>query len=347
MRLPLPIDRLDALLAAEIPGFVGPLTATQFSGGQSNPTYRLDTPSCSFVLRRKPPGDLLPRAHMIEREVQVMRALAPTGFPVPAVRLLCEDPGVIGSAFYVMDHVDGRVAYDLRLPGWTPPARRALAEALTDRLADLHLIDYRAIGLADFGREGGYISRQIGTWTRAYRASETVPIPELDRLIDWLPEAVARLPDETALVHGDWRLDNAILARDGSTIRAILDWELSTLGHPLADLGYWLMTWRFPEGLRWGLATADLAALGLPTLEALAARYAVRTGREAVPDLDLLIAYNAFRMAAICQGVHARALQGNAADPRGARLGADVAPLARVAWDHALRAGAREERLCR
>ncbi|MEO0620902.1 MAG: phosphotransferase family protein [Pseudomonadota bacterium] len=340
MRLPLPLDALSEWLAAELPGFEGPLTARQFSGGQSNPTYLLETPRAAYVLRRKPPGELLPKAHMIEREYRVMAALETADYPVPRMLAFCEEPHVIGSAFYVMAHVQGRVLFDTHMPQATPAERTATWYALTDRLAELHQLNAVEIGLGDFGRPGGYVARQVKIWAAQYAASETTSIPEMDHLAAWLPDAVADFPDETCLVHGDYRLDNAILAEDAPEVLAVLDWELSTLGHPLADLGYLLMTWRFPSNLRWGLADVDRTALGIPGMETLAARYAEATDRAAITHLDLLLAYNIWRMAAILQGVYARGLAGNAADDRAIAMGADVPRLAAIAWQHAHRAGA-------
>ncbi|MEM6357411.1 MAG: phosphotransferase family protein [Pseudomonadota bacterium] len=348
LRLALDVDRLEGHLRGAVPGFAGPLAVRQFSGGQSNPTYRLDAASGSYVLRRKPPGDLLPSAHAVDREYRVMAALGAQAVPVPPVLHYCDDTAVIGAPFYVMRFVSGRVLFDTRLPGMTPAERWAVYEALVDTLAALHRVDVEAAGLSDFGRSGGYIARQVARWSKQYRASAgpAAPpgagpiLPEMARLMDWLPGAVARIPDETCLVHGDYRLDNAMLAPDEPSVVAVLDWELSTLGHPLADLSYFLMTWAFPVDLRWGLADADLAVLGIPDMEAMAARYAAATGREAIADLDLLIAYNAFRLAAILQGVYARGLAGNAADEAALSMGADVPRLARIALDFAERSGA-------
>lgn len=335
----LPKGALEAYLVEALPGFSGPVTYRRFSGGQSNPTYRMSTPGAEYVLRRKPFGDLLPSAHAIEREYRVMAALAATPVPVPRVLHLCEDPQVIGAAFYVMAHVPGRVLFDATMPGMAPAERRATCEALIDTLAALHAVDPAAVGLGDFGRPAGYVARQTARWAKQYRASETTPIPAMDALIARLPPAVATLADETCLVHGDFRLDNAIWDPARPVIRAVLDWELSTLGHPLADLSYFLMTWVFPAGLRYGLADADLQALGIPGLEELAARYAARSGRAVEGTLDLLLAYNVFRLAAILQGVYARGLAGNAADEAALNMGADVPRLAEIALDYADRAG--------
>jgi aminoglycoside phosphotransferase (APT) family kinase protein len=338
-RLPLDAGALATYLAVHLPGFAGPLDVRQFSGGQSNPTYRLDTPGRTYVLRRKPPGDLLPSAHRIDREYRVMEALGRVGFPVPGTLLYCEDRDVIGAEFFVMAHVEGRVLFDTRMPGLGREKRAAICHALVDTLADLHCLDVAAAGLADFGREGGYLLRQTRRWSEQYRASATAEIPAMERLMAALPSALAEVPDETCLVHGDYRLDNVILAADAPRVAAVLDWELATLGHPLGDLAYYLMTWAFPADLRWGLAETDLADLGIPSMDALAARYAARTGRAAVPGLDLLVAYNAFRMAAILQGVYRRGLDGNAADEAALSMGEDVPRLAAVADAMARRAG--------
>ncbi|MEM8598048.1 MAG: phosphotransferase family protein [Pseudomonadota bacterium] len=340
VRLALPVAALERYLVATLPGFAGPIAISQFSGGQSNPTYRLQSPTGAYVLRRKPPGDLLPSAHAIDREYRVMAALVGQGVPVPPVLHYCDDETVIGSAFYVMRFVAGRIFFDTRLPELTAPGRRAVCEGLIDTLAAIHRVDLAAAGLADFGRPAGYVARQVKRWSGQYEASAGPrALPEMARLAAWLSDAVARLPEETCLVHGDFRLDNVIWAPEAMVPLAVLDWELSTLGHPLADLGYLLMTWSFPADLRWGLAGADLTALGIPSAEALAARYAAATGRESIPDLDLLIAYNAFRMAAIIEGVYARGIAGNAADDAALSMGADVPRLAAVALHHAERAG--------
>lgn len=344
LRLPLDTVALTRYLETMLPGFVGPIAVRQFSGGQSNPTYRLDAQSGAFVLRRKPPGPLLPSAHAIDREYQVMAALGQAGLPVPPVVHYCADSAVIDAEFYVMAFVEGRILYDTRLPEMALAERQAVYEALIDTLAALHRVDIATAGLADFGRTGGYLTRQVARWSKQYLASTDGdgggPLPEMARLMDWLPEAVARVPDETCLVHGDFRLDNVMLAPDAARPVAVLDWELATLGHPLADLSYFLMTWAFPPDLRWGLAGVDLDALGIPTMQALAERYAGATGRDGIADLDLLIAYNAFRLAAILQGVYARGLAGNAADEAALSMGADVPRLARIALDFAERSGA-------
>jgi len=339
-RLALDLGALGGWMAGHVPALGWPVAARQFSGGQSNPTYLVETDRTRIVLRRKPPGALLPRAHMIEREVEAMRALCGAGYPVPRVHALCEDAGVIGAPFYLMEHVAGRVIFDTALPGMTPAARGALYGDAVDRLAALHRLDPAAIGLGGFGRQGGYLSRQVAVWTRAYRAAETERIEAMERLIDWLPGAVDGVAEEVALVHGDYRLDNLVIHAERPEVVAVLDWELATLGHPLADLAYFLMTWTFPAGLRWGLGDADLDALGIPGMEALTARYAAATGRAGIAGLDILLAFSIFRIAAILQGVHARGLAGNAADPAAVEKGEDVPRLAAIGWARAARAGA-------
>ncbi|HUF55501.1 MAG TPA: phosphotransferase family protein [Thermohalobaculum sp.] len=338
-RLGIDAAALEAWVAEHVPERAGPLDVRQIRSGQSNPTYLVDSAAGRMVLRRKPPGDLLPSAHAIDREYRVMRALGEQGYPVPPMLALCEDRGVVGTEFYLMGHVEGRVFFDTGLPELSREDRRAAYDALIDRLADLHLIDWQAAGLGDFGRPSGYVARQVRRWSEQYRKTETGTIPEMDRLIDWLPGAVERLPDESCLVHGDYRLDNVMFAPDRPGIVAVLDWELSTLGHPLADLGYLLMTWTFPAGLRYGMAELDLEALNIPTLGRAAERYGARTGRSGLPDLDLLLAFNIFRIAAILQGVYHRGLSGNAASDEALSMGADVARLARLADARAARAG--------
>lgn len=330
---------LEAWLASHAPGYAGPLTVRQFKGGQSNPTYLLETPGRRYVLRRKPPGVLLPSAHAVEREFRVISALHAQGYPVARPWALCEDPAVIGTAFYVMDMVEGRILWDLSLPGMTPAQRRAVYEAQIDALAALHRIDPEAAGLGDYGRPGNYFARQVARWSRQYQASETRPIPAMDRLIDWLPQ---RLPADAParVVHGDFRLDNLILHPDRPEVLAVLDWELSTLGDPLADISYFLIAWVIPASERNGLAGLDLEALGIPSMEEAAARYCRQTGRPPLENLDWLLAYNLFRLAAICQGIGGRLRDGTAASPHAAAMAARVEPLAEAAWGFALRAGA-------
>ncbi|GAB4529433.1 MAG: phosphotransferase [Amphiplicatus sp.] len=330
---------LEAYMRAHVDGFEGPVSVQKFKGGQSNPTYLVTTPAKKYVLRRKPPGKLLPSAHAVEREYRVMSALHAQGFPAPKTHALCEDPDVLGTAFFIMDYVEGRIFWDAALPGVAREERAPLFHALIDALADLHAIDYEKVGLADFGKPGNYFERQIGRWSKQYKAAETQPIADMDRLIEWLPTAI---PDDDAvsIVHGDFRFDNVIMHPNRPKVLAVLDWELSTLGHPLADFTYFLMVWHFPPSVRGGLAGLDLEALGVPSLNEAVARYCARAGRAGLPDLDFCMAYNMFRLASIAQGVYARALQGNASSERATSLGAQVAPLAALAWRHAQKAGA-------
>ncbi|MCA0368720.1 MAG: phosphotransferase family protein [Proteobacteria bacterium] len=329
---------LDRWMQANVADYAGPLTISQFKGGQSNPTYALTTPGASYVLRRKPPGVLLPSAHAVDREFKVVSALYAQGFPVARPYALCTDEDVIGSIFYVMDRVEGRIFWDLKLPGLTPAERRAIYEVQTDTLARLHAFDPAAVGLADYGKTGNYFARQVGRWTKQYRASETEPVAAMDRLIAFLPDS---LPPEgpSRIVHGDFRLDNMILAPDAVQVRAVLDWELSTLGDPMADFSYLLIAWAIPASLRNGLAGADLEALGIPSVEETVDRYAAATGMRPA-NLDWLYAYNLFRLAAICQGIAGRVRDGTAASAHARSMAAQVGLLSDAAWGFAKKAGA-------
>ncbi|QQQ17475.1 phosphotransferase family protein [Brevundimonas vitis] len=330
---------LDRWLADHVEGYAGPLTIRQFKGGQSNPTYELVTPGAAYVLRRKPPGVLLPSAHAVDREYTVISALHAQGFPVARPHALCLDEAVIGSIFYVMDKVEGRVFWDLKLPGLVPDQRRAIYDAQVDTLAALHRFDPAEIGLSDYGKPGNYFERQVGRWTKQYRASEIDPIPAMDRLIDFLPRD---LPADgpARIVHGDFRLDNMIVAADGPDVRAVLDWELSTLGDPMADFSYMLIGWVIPASQRNGLGGADLEALGIPTVEQTVARYAAQTVGPVPGNLDWLFAYNLFRLAAICQGIAGRVRDGTAASAHARSMAAQVGPLSDAAWNFAQKAGA-------
>ena len=326
--------RLADWLRTHVADFQGPLRLTPLAGGQSNPTYRLDAGPHRWVLRRKPPGVLLASAHAVDREYRVMAALAGHGVPVPVMRGLCEDPAVIGSTFVVMDHVHGRVFVDPALPGLDPAERGAVFAAMADALAAIHRVDVAAAGLSGHGRPQQYLSRQIERWTRQYRASETERLPAMEALIGWLPAHLPAGLDEHpgALVHGDFRLDNLIFHPTEPRVLAVIDWELSTLGHPWADLAYHLMAWRLaPEDFR-GLLGHPLAALGLPDED----RHRLRClGGAPGPDaatLDYLMAFNMFRMAAILQGILARALQGNAASADALQTGARARRLAEAGW---------------
>ncbi|MDB5451627.1 MAG: hypothetical protein JWO33_205 [Caulobacteraceae bacterium] len=334
----LDLDRLSGWLAEHVPGFAGPLQATRFPGGQSNPTYQLTTPVRRYVLRRRPPGELLKSAHAVDREFRVIRALHDAGYPTPEAYALCEDTSVIGSIFYVMEMVDGRIMWDGRLADHTPAERAGIYDAQIDVLARLHSLDPALIGLADYGAAGNYFGRQVARWSKQYLASEAVEIPAMHRLMAWLPQG---LPPEQKprVVHGDFRLDNMVFHATEPRVLAVLDWELSTLGDPIADLTYFLMHWVTPPGERNSLNGLDLTAMGIPSMEQVLARYAAITGNH-VESLDWCLAYNLFRVAAIVQGVAARHAAGIISTENAARSQSRVAPLAEVAWSFAQRAGA-------
>jgi aminoglycoside phosphotransferase (APT) family kinase protein len=331
---------LDAWGAKHVEGYRGPSKAIKFPTGQSNPTYKIEAASGAYVLRRKPPGKLLKSAHMVEREFRVLRALEGVGFPAPRALALCEDESVAGSVFYLMAHVDGRIFWDPGMAGSTREERAGVYDAMNAALAQLHSIDIAKAGLSDFGKPGNYFARQTQRWTEQYRASETEKIPDMDRLIDWLAANMPPDDGRVALVHGDFRIDNMIFAHDAPKLLAVLDWELSTLGHPFADLAYQCMQWRLPNaGDFRGLAGLDRAALGIPTDEEYVAAYCRRMGLEGVPHWSFLIAFSFFRVAAIVQGVYKRALDGNASNPqRGIRMGAGVPLMAKLAMEEAGRA---------
>ncbi len=333
---------LETYLARHIDGFAGPLSLARFKGGQSNPTYKLSTPAKSYVLRRKPFGKLLPSAHAIEREYRVTEALARAGFAVAKPLHLCTDDQVIGAAFYVMDHADGRVFWEPHAPGLSGAERAALFDSLNETIAQLHSLDPSALGLADFGKPQGYVARQIRRWSEQYRASETEAIPEMDRLIAWLPAACPQ-DSGAAIVHGDFRLDNCIIHRQEPRVIAVLDWELSTIGDPLADFTYHLMQWFMPvseTGAGVGSLLGREGEPGLPAVEAYIADYCRRTGRSGIPDLNVYMAYNFFRLAAILQGILGRVRDGTAANAEAAAMARQVRPLAESAWGFARKAGA-------
>jgi aminoglycoside phosphotransferase (APT) family kinase protein len=326
---------LDRWMRANVAGYAGPLEVRQFKGGQSNPTYQLITPGKKYVLRRKPPGKLLPSAHAVDREYKVITALGTTGFPVAKTYGLCTDDEVIGTWFYIMDMVEGRILWDQTLPQCEPAERRAIFMAKIKTLADLHNTDYEAIGLSDFGRPGNYMGRQVERWTKQYKASETQLIPEMERLIEWLP---ATLPaqERTSVVHGDYRLDNMIFHPTEPRVTAVLDWELSTLGEPLADFTYLLMNW-----VNGTISTVpDLKAHGIPTVEETVDYYCSLTGRTGLHDLDWFFSYNAFRLAGILQGIVGRVRDGTANSPHAAQQADRVTSLAQASWRFAQRAGA-------
>jgi aminoglycoside phosphotransferase (APT) family kinase protein len=323
---------LDAWAAEHVPGYVGPSTAMKFPTGQSNPTYLIASPSGRYVLRRKPLGKLLKSAHMVEREFRVIRALSSAGYPAPRALALCEDEAVAGSVFFLMSHVDGRIFWDPGIPESTRQERAAVYDAMNDALARLYKIDIKAAGLSDFGRPGNYFQRQWQRWSEQYRASATTDIPEMNRLIDWLGAHMFEDDGRVALVHGDYRIDNMIFDLNSPRLLAVLDWELSTLGHPFADLAYQCMQWRLPNagGFR-GLGGLDRQALGIPTESDYVAKYCRRTGLPEVPQWTFLIGFNFFRSAAIHQGVYKRALDGNASNPELAhRAGVGVPLLAKL-----------------
>jgi aminoglycoside phosphotransferase (APT) family kinase protein len=323
---------LEAYLRAHVDGFAGPVTVSQFKGGQSNPTYKIDTPGRSYVLRRKPPGELLPSAHAVDREYRVISALQDTGVPVPRSYCLCEDEEVIGTAFYVMEFVEGRVFWDPTLAELPKQERFQVYDSMNAALAALHGVDYAAVGLEGYGKVGEYRERQIHRWSKQYRISETEKIEEMERLMEWLP---ANIPagDETTVVHGDYRLDNMIFHPSEPRVLAILDWELGTLGHPIGDFTYNLMTWRLPSGLFRGIGDFDKAELGLPTEEQYIEAYCRRTGRAGIEHLDWYLAYNMFRLAAILQGIAKRAIDGTASSEYAIEQGKRARPMAEFAWN--------------
>ena len=336
------IARLEAFLKQNVARFTGLLSVRQFKGGQSNPTYLLTTPSRSFVLRRKPPGKLLPSAHAVDREFRVISALHAQGFPVAEPVLYCTDEGVAGTPFYVMSYVEGRVFWNPDMPGSNPVDRAAVYDAMNATLARLHAFDPAAIGLQDFGRGENYVGRQVERWSKQYRASQTEMIEAMENLIAWLPK---NLPPAAPvrLVHGDYRLDNMILAAAAPNILAVLDWELSTLGDPLADFTYHLMQWHMPpsDADTGSLVGCDLKNLGIPTLSAYIDAYRRRTGLDPRPHLAVYLAYNFFRIAAILQGIAGRVRDGTAVSEHAAARAAMVRPLAETAWSFARQAGAR------
>ena len=327
------IDKLGAWMRANVEGYSGELTLEQFKGGQSNPTFLLAAGERQYVMRRKPPGTLLPSAHAVDREYKVISALAATDVPVARAYALCEDDSIIGTAFYIMDYVQGRILWNSALPEHTPAERAALFDEMNRVIAALHSVDYQAVGLASYGKPGNFLERQVARWTRQYRASETERIEAVENLIDWLPQHVPA-GDETRIVHGDYRIDNVIFHPTEPRILAVLDWELSTLGHPLADFAYHCMTWRMPPGPSRGMAGLDLTALGIPTEEEYLAAYCRRTGRDGISpsDWEYYMVFNMFRLTGILQGIMARALQGNASSAEAMVAGKRARPLAELAW---------------
>ena len=328
--------RLERYLGRHVPEAAPILGVRQFAAGQSNPTYLIDGPERRFVLRKKPPGTLLPSAHLVEREYRILAALAETDVPVPPVHHLCEDADIIGTAFYVMDYVEGSVDQDPAWPALAPARRRAAYESMADVLARLHRVDWRALGLEDYGRPGNYVARQIRRWTGQYEASRSGEIVAMDRLITWLPDHIPD-DDETTIVHGDYRPGNLIVHPSEPRIAAVLDWELSTLGHPLSDLAHNCLAFSIPRGASAlpGLGGADMDALGLPAEAAYRDAYCARAGRGPLADWGFYMAFAFFRMAAICQGVYARGLKGNASAANAHEYGERARALAILGWEKA------------
>ena len=340
------VSALDAYLAQHLPGHAGPLQVEQFKGGQSNPTYKLLTPGATYVLRTKPgpTAKLLPSAHAIEREYRVMDALRHSAVPLPRMHLLCEDEAVIGRAFYLMDFMDGRVLWDQTLPDCSTAERGAIYDEMNRVIAALHGVNVNAAGLAGHGRPGNYFERQTARWSKQYLASQTEPIDEMNRLIDWLPQHLppgARDASQVAVVHGDFRLDNLVFHATEPRVIAVLDWELSTIGHPLADFSYHCMAWHIPPGVFRGIGGADLTALGIPDEASYIRRYCERSGRfdaaALAAEWNFYLAYNLFRLASITQGIARRVLDGTAASAQARASGAATRSLAKMAWDFARR----------
>jgi len=335
------VAALQAHLEARLPGFAGPLTVEQFKGGQSNPTYKLVTPTQAYVMRSKPGpvAKLLPSAHAIEREFAVMGGLYGTDVPVPRMHLLCDDESIIGRAFYVMEFVEGRVLWEQSLPAFDKPGRAAIYDEMNRVIAALHNVDVKAAGLEAYGKPGNYFERQIGRWTKQYQASVTQPIDAMDRLIEWLPAhipASARDESQVSVVHGDYRLDNLVFHPSEPRVVAVLDWELSTLGHPLADFSYHCMSWHIPPGSFRGLGGVDLASLGIPDEKSYVRLYCERTGRPdpdaVMSDWNFYLAYNMFRLAGILQGIAKRVEMGTASSAQARQAGAGARPLAEMGW---------------
>ena len=333
-------EKLGNWIQVNLPDFGTMTGLKKFPGGQSNPTYRVTTTAGDLVLRRKPFGDLLPSAHAVHREHRLIAALHPVGFPVPKPVALCRDEAVIGAEFYLMEAIDGRTYWDGMLPEQNPTERRAIYEAAITTLATLHSIEPEAVGLGDFRRAGNYFGRQVDRWTKQYRAAQTETIESVEKLIEWLPRT---LPEQgrTSIVHGDFRIDNMLLARKSTSVLAVIDWELSTIGDPLADLSYFAMAWTMSsDGHSW-IGDADFATSGIPSLEEIVGMYCEKTRRAEIPGLHWYFAFNMFRLVGIMQGVKRRMLDGNASSANAEDAVARLKPLAEEAWAQARRAGAR------
>lgn len=343
------VSALEVWMSAQVAGFAGPITVEMFKGGQSNPTYKLVTPGRSYVMRSKPGpvAKLLPSAHAIEREFKVMQGLAGTDVPVPHMYAPCEDESIIGRAFYIMEFKAGRVLWDQSLPGMTPQQRGAIYDEMNRVMAALHTVDVTRQGLADYGKPGNYFERQIGRWSKQYVASVTQPIDEMDKLMAWLPmnmPASAKDDSKVSIVHGDYRMDNLMFAADAPQVVAVLDWELSTLGHPLADFSYHCMAWHIPASLGRGIGGLDIAALGIPSEAEYMRRYCERTGlatpQQLQADWNFYLAYNMFRIAAILQGIAKRVEAGTASSAQAKAAGDTARPMAQLAWSYAQKHGA-------
>lgn len=330
---------LHEYMQAHVEGYSGPLEVKKFAGGESNPTYLLTTPDKKYVLRRKPPGKLLPSAHAVDREYKVMTALGQHGFTVPKTHFLCEDDAVIGTMFYVMDFMEGRIFWDMEVKDVPAPERRGYFLGAIDNLARLHSFKPEEVGLGDYGKQTDYFARQIGRWTKQYQASETDTHENMNNLIDWLPQAIPA-GDEVAIVHGDYKINNVIFDPKEPRVIGTLDWELSTLGHPLADFSYFLMPWGLPRITTLGYSDIDFKEMNIPTLDEAIDHYSEKTGRDGLPDINFCMAYNMFRLAGIVQGVYKRAQQGNASSQDAAKYGAAVPILANTGWEFAKKAGA-------
>ena len=330
---------LEQWMAGHVPGIRGPIRVSQFRGGQSNPTYRIDAASGSYVLRRKPPGKLLPGAHAVHREYRVIATLGRQGFPVAAVHGLCEDESVIGTPFYVMDMVEGQIFWEARLPGLSRDDRAAAFDSMNSTIARLHAFDPQAIGLADYGRPSGFVERQVARWSKQYAAdTDAGRIDSMDRLVDWLGEHLPPDSGPSSVVHGDFRCDNMIFESEKPGVRAVLDWELSTLGDPASDFAYHLLMYRMPGDLFAGLAGMDLDSLGIPSEPDYVSSYCRRTGREELPNKDYLVVFNMFRLAAILHGIRGRIARGTASSTHAVETAAKLEPLADLAWTEARKA---------
>jgi aminoglycoside phosphotransferase (APT) family kinase protein len=333
---------LDTWMKGAVEGYKGPLRVEQFKGGQSNPTYKLVTPNRSYVLRRKPPGKLLPGAHAVDREYRVITALASQSFPVARAHAFCPDDAVIGTPFYVMEMVEGRIFWEAELPQVATAERPAYFDAMNAAMAQLHSIDPVAVGLTDYGKPGNYFERQIGRWSKQYLGdAEAGRVASMDRLVEWLPANIPPGEDEARIIHGDFRCDNMIFHPTEPRVLAVLDWELSTLGHPLADFSYHLMMYRMPAGITTGLAGLDLQRLNIPSEADYVDAYCRRTGRDGIPHLNFYIAFNLFRLSAIVHGIKGRLVRGTAASAHADQMAASLEALADLAWEQAEKAGAR------